>query len=261
MRYLFFILFLSLSSSSSYAQPTKTITLAYSDVESFPFQMGNGESVSTPPGLSIDVIKQVAEQLNINVEYVRLPGKRVLSQIRANQVDGGFIFSYSTERAQYANYPMDSQHADSTMRIATLDYFFYKLKDQTLAWDGVALQSIGDVPIGAHGGFSIAKKLKENQVNTIEIESTGKLFEMLSKKRLAAIAIQSNIANSYIDENNLTNIERVTPPISTKDYYLIFGHKFTDENPELVRRVWQVTSEVRDEVMAHSMKKYLTPER
>ncbi|ASM98444.1 hypothetical protein AOT11_03070 [Vibrio vulnificus NBRC 15645 = ATCC 27562] len=219
--------------------------------------MGNGNLVVEPPGVSVDVIEQAARLLNIKINYVRVPGKRVLSQIKANQVNGGFIFSYSQERAQYARYPMKDQQADHNLRIATLDYYFYKLKEQPFTWDGLQLSSIGDVPVGAHTGFSITKRLKESNVNILEIGNTEKLFEMLGKRRLSAIAIQSNIASSYINEHQLSNVERVSPPISTKDYYLIFSHEFAEENPQLVQNIWEMIGLIRDDVIDTSIKKYL----
>ncbi|HDY7485625.1 TPA: transporter substrate-binding domain-containing protein [Vibrio vulnificus] len=257
MRYLLFLFCMLLSPFSPQASPVATITLAYGDVESFPFQMGNGNLVVDPPGVSVDVIEQAARLLNIKINYVRVPGKRVLSQIKANQVDGGFIFSYSQERAQYARYPMKDQQADHNLRIATLDYYFYKLKEQAFTWDGLQLSSIGDVPVGAHTGFSITKRLKESNVNILEIGSTEKLFEMLGKRRLTAIAIQSNIASSYINEHQLSTVERVSPPISTKDYYLIFSHEFAEENPQLVQNIWEMIGLIRDDVIDTSIKKYL----
>lgn len=258
MRYLLTIFVMMLMPFSSHAASKNKISLAYSDVESFPFQMGDGNYVATPPGLSIDVIEEAAHLLNLEIDYVRMPGKRVLSQIRANQVDGGFIFSYSAERAKYASYPMDKNQADSSLRIATLEYSFYKLKEHNLTWDGTELKSEWNMPVGAHGGFSVTKKLKADQIDTLEIESTEKLFEMLNKRRLSAIAIQSNIANSYIDEHQLGEIEKVSPPISTKDYYLIFSLDFSKNNPELVKAIWQVISEVRDDVLTSNIKKYTT---
>ncbi|EGQ7850845.1 transporter substrate-binding domain-containing protein [Vibrio vulnificus] len=257
MRYLLFLFCMLLSPFSPQASPVTTITLAYGDVESFPFQMGNGNLVAEPPGVSVDVIEQAARLLNIKINYVRVPGKRVLSQLKANQVDGGFIFSYSQERAQYARYPMKDQHADHNLRIATLDYYFYKLKEQPFTWDGLQLSSIGDLPVGAHTGFSITKRLKESNVNILEIGSTEKLFEMLGKRRLTAIAIQSNIASSYINEHQLSTVERVSPPISTKDYYLIFSHEFAEENPQLVQNIWEMIGLIRDDVIDTSIKKYL----
>ncbi|RZR42912.1 substrate-binding periplasmic protein [Vibrio vulnificus] len=257
MRYLLFLFCMLLSPFSPQASPVATITLAYGDVESFPFQMGNGNLVVEPPGVAIDVIEQAARLLNIKINYVRVPGKRVLSQLKANQVDGGFIFSYSQERAQYARYPMKDQQADHNLRIATLDYYFYKLKEQPFTWDGLQLSSIRDVPVGAHTGFSITKRLKESNVNILEIGSTEKLFEMLGKRRLTAIAIQSNIASSYINEHQLSTVERVSPPISTKDYYLIFSHEFAEENPQLVQNIWEMIGLIRDDVIDTSIKKYL----
>ncbi|EOB3549705.1 amino acid ABC transporter [Vibrio vulnificus] len=205
MRYLLFLFCMLLSPFSPQASPVTTITLAYSDVESFPFQMGNGNLVVEPPGVSVDVIEQ----------------------------------------------------ADHNLRIATLDYYFYKLKEQPFTWDGLQLSSIGDVPVGAHTGFSITKRLKESNVNILEIGSTEKLFEMLGKRRLTAIAIQSNIASSYINEHQLSTVERVSPPISTKDYYLIFSHEFAEENPQLVQNIWEMIGLIRDDVIDTSIKKYL----
>ena len=258
MHYLFLILVMFLNPIASHASSTKTIKLAYSDIESFPFQMGNGTSVAEPPGLSIDILEHAANTLNVNIEYIRLPGKRVLHHMRANQVDGGFIFSYNQKRAQYANYPIKDEQVDSTLRIATLDYFFYKLKEQEVKWDGTKLESVGNRPVGAHNGFSIINILKKNEINTLEMESTEQLFTMLKKRRIAAVAIQSNIADSYINENELPNIEKITPPISTKYYYLIFSHKFTKENPELVQAMWKAVGKVRDEIIARNMKMYLS---
>ncbi|PNG64191.1 hypothetical protein TI24_04675 [Vibrio vulnificus] len=116
---------------------------------------------------------------------------------------------------------------------------------------------MGDVPVGAHTGFSITKRLKESNVNILEIGSTEKLFEMLGKRRLTAIAIQSNIASSYINEHQLSTVERVSPPISTKDYYLIFSHEFAEENPQLVQNIWEMIGLIRDDVIDTSIKKYL----
>lgn len=256
MRCLFLLLVILFNSVGSYASTIKTIKLAYSDIESFPFQMGDGNAVAKPPGLSIEVIEQAAHLLNIEIQYVRLPGKRLLHHIRANQVDGGFIFSYSQERAKYASYPTKNQQVDSTLHIATLDYFFYKLKEQTLEWDGTRLKDKQDRPVGAHRGFSIINKLKENEVETLEVQTTEKLFEMLKKKRLAAVAIQSNIADSYINEKKIANIERIVPPISTKYYYLIFSHQFTRDNPKLASDIWQTIGNIRDEVIENSIEKY-----
>lgn len=261
MRYPFLVFVLFMSTFSSYASSPKSVKLAYSDIESFPFQMGSGNSVAAPPGLSIDIIEEAAQQLGIDIEYVRMPGKRVLQKIKNNQVDGGFIFSYSQERAQYATYPTNNHQADNTLRIATLDYYFYKLHNQPLEWDGTNLTYDIMHPIGVHNGFSIQKVLSEKGIETLEMSSTHQLFEMLSKKRVSAIAIQSNIADTYIQESQLSNIEQVTPPILRKYYYLIFSQRFATENPELAKKIWQTIGDIRDDVISNTMHQYLIDPR
>ncbi|WP_072016623.1 substrate-binding periplasmic protein [Vibrio sinaloensis] len=257
MRSLLVVLVMCMSAFNAYASSPKTIRLAYSDVESFPFQMGNGNAVATPPGLSVDIIEQAADTLGVEIKYVRIPGKRVLQQIKTNQVDGGFIFSYSPERARYAAYPTKDNQADSALRIATLDYFFYRLRDQSLEWDGINLSANITSPIGVHNGFSIQKVLSDKGIETLEMPSTAQLFELLKKRRVSAVAIQSNIADSYIEKNQLPNIVKVNPPILRKYYYLIFSQRFAAEDPELVSQMWSTIGNVRDEVIANHMNKYL----
>lgn len=257
MRSLWVLFLFVFGSTSLLASENRTITLAYSDIESYPFQMGNGSEVATPPGLSIDVIEKAANDLNIKIKYVRLPGKRVLHYIKNNQVDGGFLFSYNSQRAQYADYPLDGLQADARLRIATLDYFFYKLADQKVRWDGSSFQSTKNAPVGAHNGFSVVKQLEQKQIDTFEVLSTEQLFQMLLKKRVSAIAIQSSTANSYIKMHQIKNVEKMEPPISTKDYYLVFSHQFTQQNPELTEKIWQTIGVIRDDVFAQEMVKYM----
>ena len=57
-----------------------SLKLAYSDIESYPFQLGNGTDIAKPPGLALDVLNHVGKILNLDIEYVRLPGKRVLER-------------------------------------------------------------------------------------------------------------------------------------------------------------------------------------
>lgn len=89
-------LFFFTVTSSFHVSATTTLRLAYSDIESYPFQMGNGESVANPPGLALDVLNDVATKLELKIEYVRLPGKRVLDYLDTGKVDGGLSFLQHT---------------------------------------------------------------------------------------------------------------------------------------------------------------------
>ncbi|WCP66691.1 transporter substrate-binding domain-containing protein [Vibrio tubiashii] len=234
-----------------------TITLAYSDIESYPYQLGNGNYTPEPPGLSLDILNQVAAQLNIKIKYFRLPGKRVLEYIESGEVDGGFIFSYNPTRAQYAQYPMKGALPDGEKRIATLGYYFYKLKGQPLEWDGANFSKLENNFIAAHLGFSITSKLKQNNIKVHEAKTTEQLFAMLRSRRIEAIAIQNTIAQEYLRDKPWSDeIEQVLPAITTKDYFLIFNQSFANSSPDLVNQIWLVISEIRDKVVSEKNDKY-----
>lgn len=256
-RYRFYLL-LSLLLLPVYVAAAATLKLAYSDIQSFPFQMGHGRDTPFPPGLSIDIINKVASTLDIDIEYQRLPGKRVLQYIKSGKVDGGFIFSYNPQRAEYARYPMANGVPDSSKRIATIGYYFYKLKGQPFEWDGVSFSGSKRKLVGAHLGFSIVKELKNKSIHVEEVKTTEQLFHMLETKRLPSIAIQDTTAQAYLNENRVLNVERVEPAIKTKDYYLTFSRKFVGNNPELVKKIWQSIAVLREDVISKESSKYVS---
>lgn len=224
------------------------LQLAYSDVESHPFQLGNGRKIPSEPGLALDVISLATEQIDVDLEYVRFPGKRVLHDIKKGTVDGGFIFSYNTDRAEYAEYPMKDGQPDRSRRIATIGYYFYRLKDSTDKIDIDTLRQSRQM-VGAHLGYSIVKVLKEKEINVHEVKTTEQLFRMLRSHRLTTVAIQDTIAEKFLKEKNWTNIERVSPAIVTKDYYLIFSQQFMTSNPDLPDQIWQALIGARQSII------------
>ncbi|MEZ8104643.1 substrate-binding periplasmic protein [Vibrio cortegadensis] len=247
---------LSVSLFSGLSLASETIILAYSDTQSYPFQMGSGRDVADPPGLSIDLINKSMSELGINVRYVRLPGKRVLQYLKTGKVDGAFILSHNAQREKYASYPMVEGKLDSTKRVATLGYYFYKLKNKPLDWDGENLTQTNK-QVGAHLGFSIVRELEKRKVKVYEVKTTSQLFGMLKLQRLAAIAVQDSTALDFLNSNDYPDVEQVQPAIITKDYYLVFGQKFTDSHPNLVNQVWDTIGSSRDSVLSENRHKYV----
>lgn len=43
--------------------------LGYSDVETFPYQMENGDRIANFPGASIHVIRQAADDIGVDVQF------------------------------------------------------------------------------------------------------------------------------------------------------------------------------------------------
>ncbi len=187
--------------SSSFAFSADKITIAYLDVEVFPYFMGNGLKVANPPGLVVDVITKASENIGEEVDFVRYPAKRVLYYIKAERTDGAFIFSFSKERAAYCVYPMKDGKPNIEKRLTTQSYYLYKLKDSLLEWDGVRIDNSkcnneNRNTFAANLGFSVVQTLEILNLKVIEKKLTPHLFKLLQERVVIAVAAHEIILHN-----------------------------------------------------------------
>jgi polar amino acid transport system substrate-binding protein len=260
MRILSFIFAFSLCMSSwseGVAAETKEVTFAFADVESFPYQMGEGSTViADMPGLAVDIIKKAGEEIGLKINFKRFPNNRVLHTLEKNEVDGAFIFSFKDDRKKSGAFPMKGETVDKARHVAILSYYFYQKADGKLEWDGKTLKN-ADKPIGANLGYSIAKDLKDMNIKVEEAKSMEQNFSKLEKNRLSGYAQQELLADSYLKEIGSAAFKKLEKPISTKEYYLMLSHKFVKENKDLAEKLWNKIAEIRNDIVAKNLDKYL----
>lgn len=234
---------------------SNALRLIYSDVEAFPIQMGNGHLPENPPGVVIEMLNQIGEELNLTIEYKRFPNKRVLYELQAGKADGAFSYSYNESRLEYGVYPLSDGLPDRNRRIVSISYYIYKHKDSPLAWDGSVINN-NTGPIGANTGYSIVKDLIYMGVDVSEATSTEQNFERLSLGRIEGYAQQDITGDLYINSPPYEDIVKLPIPLATKDYFLIFSNRFMNENPALAERIWIRIGEIRDSFTIKSVGKY-----
>ncbi len=233
-----------------------TLTLVFSDVEVFPYQIGNGSALSNPPGIAVDIIVKAAKSLGHTVRFIRVPNKRVLLTVQSGKADGAFVFSYKPEREQYGLYPMKNGKPDSKFRIASMSYYFYALVKNNMKWDGVKLKG-SNHHVGANSGYSIVADLKKMGYQVEEAKTTQQNFQKLKSNRFGLVAAQSITADAYLKYNEDDSIERLGPPVKTKDYFLMLSHQFYKKNPKKAQQLWQEVALQRDYFAAQKSAKYL----
>jgi hypothetical protein len=54
----------------------------------------------------MDIIRQAATGIDINLEFLRTPNRRVLKNLKRGEIGGAFMFSFNTERMHNDQYPM-----------------------------------------------------------------------------------------------------------------------------------------------------------
>lgn len=233
-----------------------TIKLVFSDVEVFPYQMGSGLALSTPPGIAVDIIVKAAKNLGHTVHFVRVPNKRVLLMVQSGRADGAFVFSYKPEREKYGQYPMLDGKPNGELRVASMSYYFYALNNSDMKWNGENLTG-KNLRVGANLGYSIVTDLKRMGHQVEEAKTTGQNFSKLKTNRLGVYAAQAITADGYLQYKQDTSIKRLEPAIKTKDYFLMLGHQFYKKDPKRSEQLWQEVAKARDYISAQKSAKYL----
>ena len=52
----------------------------------------------------MDIIRQAATDIGINLELLRTPNRRVLENLKRDEIDGAFMFSSNSERMHNGQY-------------------------------------------------------------------------------------------------------------------------------------------------------------
>ncbi len=231
-----------------------SLTIAYSDVESFPYFLERSTSIPKDPGISVEIIQMTCKELNIQLALKRLPGKRVLASIQGDKVDGGFLFSYKPERARVSVYPMLQGKPNSHLKMDTISYFFYKLKDNPVSWQDNNLT--GAQNVGVNLGFSVISQLKKMGLSIKEVKSPMESLQILINHRVPVIVAQEYPFQRYWSSHK-DKIEKLYPAVRTKDYFFVFSRFFHEKNKSFTISFWNKIAEVRKREYENLVDKYL----
>ncbi|WP_250656170.1 substrate-binding periplasmic protein [Alkalimarinus coralli] len=216
------------------------LIISYESKENPPYYMGVGPQVSADyPGISVELINEIALKLGVEVIYRRTPWQRGLFMLSNNHIDAIFHASYNEERRNIGYYPMKDGVIDASRSIMPQSYFFYVKKPAPFSWSGQNFSSIKE-RIGAVIGYAVVDLLREKQVDVVEVRSQVIGLRMLQYGRINGFAGLENMVDLQLQKHpdEFTDIEKITPPIMTKNYYLLFSKRFYRENTELAERIW-----------------------
>jgi polar amino acid transport system substrate-binding protein len=210
--------------------------------------MGDGAELSAPPGIGVDIIKLAAKELGINLNIVREPNKRVHANFESGVFDLSGFYSYSASREKWGVFPSVDGKPDKEKRIFLQSYYLYAFPNSDIKWDGVKIT--GADLIGANSGYSVVKRLKELGAPVNEAKSISQNLEMLARGRINAYAAQDAAIDPIIATYpEWSGLVKVGPPLRTKEYYVMFSHKFYAENKPIADSFWDKITEIRDLVI------------
>lgn len=224
------------------------IRIAYDKQENPPYNLGDHKGKK--PGLSFELLNMVGKKLDIKVTYQKYPWKRCLSHLKTDISDAAMDASFKEVRREFGVYPMLDQKADPSRANNVQSYFFYARSGSDLKWDGKTLTNFEGKTIAVTRGYSIISQVEEitgGKINIHQTDGTKKSLELLSKKRIDAIAdLNVNIEIELLHQGEKPmDIIKLTPPLRTGSFYLLLSKHFVERNPQLAKQIWQTVKEIR----------------
>ena len=247
--------------------PTYSIAVefnvAYGPDEIVPYIMGNSTQIpQEKPGIAVDVVLMLEKNVdNLKIKLKRYPWKRSQAELKHNKIDGIFAASYKKERLKLGWYPTtDGTHEgqiDTSRRIDTFSYSLYKLKGSKISWDGAKFINVDpNKKLGASLGQSIVEDLKSRGIKMVSCTSLICGFQMLNLKRVQGVVSWDVVGDKFLKYPEFQGIEKVTPPIVTKHYYLMISNQFVKQHPMLAQKIWDNIKIIRDTKMEMLVQKY-----
>jgi polar amino acid transport system substrate-binding protein len=245
----------SICAWSSGALAAEVIRAAYEDKSLPPYYTGTSEIIDADaPGVSVELMREAAKAAGVEIQFVRMPWVRCLKSLQRGDVDVIFNASFKEDRLEAGVYPMIGNKPDPARRIATISYVLYRLKGTGVAFTGTSITGLGDGPVGASSGYSVIDDLKKMGVKTEEAADIALNFRKLALRRIPAVAALEVQGEALLPD--YPSIEKVSPPLVSKDYFVMASHQVYDTRREVVERLWAKIGEVREKRAAAIYAKY-----
>ncbi len=228
--------------------PKQTVKILLNTKRYPPNVMDEGVTINWEfPGISLELLRMVANKLGLEFEYYRTVWKRGLYMIEHGDGDAIFPSSYRKERAEYALYPMKDNTPDPSKAIRTYAYWLYVRKDSSVTWDGQHIEHLNN-PVATAMGTSIIADLKGMgyAVDDSSPEYTT-MLEMLLAHRVDAVASFGDRVDREIakDPERYSAIRKIDIPLRQKNGYLMFSKHFAKKHAETMEQIWEMIRTIK----------------
>ncbi len=230
------------------------------DHEDFPYVIGNTSEIDpVRPGAAVEAVNIIGDKLGFNIQYKRVPWKRALEmELKSGRAQGLLTASYKKERELFGAYPKKNGEPDKSRSLFSNTYVLYRLKGSDVNYDGKKITGLTK-NIGGPRGYSIVDDLKRQGYGVEVSESTlTDMKKMLLGRTDLVVALEMTGDKILRMDKKLNNeIEKIDPPLSTKEYYLILSNQFVQEAPETAEKIWDMVGDIRENKFRELAEKYL----
>lgn len=221
--------------------------VTYPETENPPRIVGERDTVpSEKPGISVELLRMVAERTGLTLSLARAPWKRCLALLEHDYIDATFHASYTEERARYAVYPTRNGKLDVSRAIYLNRYALYVKRGSPLRWNGKTLSQVNR-PIGTLAGNAIADDLEKLGVKVEQAPGLSNNMAKLKAGQISAYAEIEGIGDEFLaaHRGEFSEIEKLSLPLAEKHYFLVISKPYYQKNPVLAEAIFDAVRDVQ----------------
>jgi polar amino acid transport system substrate-binding protein len=228
------------------AAESPVIRVVFNTAPNPPIVYGTGTAIDPDkPSLIVELLRMVGQRTGIQFDFQRFPWQRGLYLIEYGQADAIFASSFVPERTRFGVYPMKDGQPDRRRAIHQMAYSLFVRRGAAVGWDGRIISGLR-APVGATPGFAVVDDLKAMGIPLELDASPENNLQKLANGRIDAYAELEGLADAAIaaDQPRFGDIIKLSPPLRSQFYYLMFSKSFYDKFPDVAERVWDAVAEV-----------------
>ncbi|OMH38838.1 ABC transporter substrate-binding protein [Motiliproteus sp. MSK22-1] len=207
----------------------------------------NSHQATHKPGLLIELVTLAAEASGLQPEFVTLPWKRCIRQLKHGLVDGIFAAIWQKERDKWGLFPKQLNRPDQSKSLWTGRYSIYTYNDSQLTWDGTRFGNVRH-GLSAPLGYVTEKKLRQLNVFSNQAYSPQEGLKIVTLKRLDGYVVDEAIFETqFRSDRQLGQLRKLPVPFIEADWYLPLSFQWVEKNPELSERFWSSLGKVRQD--------------
>lgn len=193
------------------------------------------------------LVERSVADTGLTIDWLALPGPRVLSSLKNNEIDAAIAFSWSPARQSYGVYPYGDNSVDKRKKLFSSRYAIYTKKGNNTVWNGKNFKS--DTTVAVRPRVSIMNTLQSMNVNIYQVfKDEDETYLSLFLKLLENDRVDAVVDNS-INIQDLDKSESILPhpiPFKEKEYYLLFSHHYYNDKRKKAETIWDSIADNRD---------------
>jgi hypothetical protein len=232
----------------------------YIDQNRPPYYLGNGSAEATPPGASIELIREIAASAGCSVSTVRLPVPRIRLALAAGAlIDAAPVDPNGSDAADFA-FPLDRNgKVDSERALHLVTVAFVRAADKLPAETDPARYFVGR-KVGTIHGASYAALLRAGGILVDDgAVDTVRNLDKVRLERCDAYVVSLSAASdldAFVAAHYKGEIVRLDKPVHTTHLYLAMNKAYYARNSEQVEAMWNWIGQHGQQRFAELLKHY-----